>query len=143
MSYANLEEFERAVQDYDEAIRLDPELALAYLFRGIAYDELGEYDQAALDYGEATRVDPKLAPAYGNRGIVYFINLGDTEKAIEDFDEAIRLDSEAPNPYAVRAMAFTSLANDVQAREDIEKAVELGWDRESLEDTVNKIKATR
>ena len=35
-----------AIAEYDEAIRLDPELAGAYVNRGAAYDDLGQLDRS-------------------------------------------------------------------------------------------------
>ena len=40
VAYANLGQHTRAVEDYDEAMLLDPELAPAYYNRGIAYKDL-------------------------------------------------------------------------------------------------------
>jgi tetratricopeptide (TPR) repeat protein len=40
LSYARLFGYERAIEDYDEAIRLDPQYAQAYYNRGIAYEVL-------------------------------------------------------------------------------------------------------
>ena len=62
----------RAIEDYTEAIRLDPELAVAYSNRGLAYDELGQMERAVADFDEAIRLDPQLALAYHNRGNAYY-----------------------------------------------------------------------
>jgi tetratricopeptide (TPR) repeat protein len=55
-------DFDRAIADYTEAIRLDPKLAIAYYERGVAYHALGDFDRAIADYTEAIRLDPKLGP---------------------------------------------------------------------------------
>ena len=62
-------EFEKAVADCSEAIRLNPNLALAYNSRGWAYAHTVEpqYDKAIADYNEALRLDPKLTLAANNR----------------------------------------------------------------------------
>ena len=44
---------ELAIQDYDEAIRLDPLDAIAYHWRGFAYHSLGEQELADWDYLKA------------------------------------------------------------------------------------------
>ena len=62
---------EMAIQDPKSAIRLDPQLALAYNNRGDAYRDLGRYQKAIQDYNEAIRLDPQLALAYNNRGDAY------------------------------------------------------------------------
>ena len=53
VSYADLGEYERAIEDYDEAIRLDPQSARAYINRGNAYDGLGKSEEAERDYAKA------------------------------------------------------------------------------------------
>ena len=67
---------EEAVPTYDEAIRLDPHLAVAYYNRANAYlSDLGQYEMALGNYEEALRIDPLFAQAHHNSGIAYF-NLG-------------------------------------------------------------------
>ena len=45
-----LNDFEQAIADCTEAIRLDPCFAIAYYRRAYAYWRKGEYDQAIADY---------------------------------------------------------------------------------------------
>ena len=46
------------IQDLDEAIRLDPNLALAYSNRGVVYRNLGHFQRASQDLYEAIRLNP-------------------------------------------------------------------------------------
>ena len=62
---------EEAIIEFDEAIRLDPKLALAYNNRGASYYDLGQYQRAIEDFDEAIRLDPKFVLAYANRGFIY------------------------------------------------------------------------
>jgi tetratricopeptide (TPR) repeat protein len=91
IAYKRKGDYDRAIVDYDEAIRLDPNNARAYSNRGNAYADKGDYDRAIADYDEAIRLDPKFARAYSNRGNAYD-GKGDYDRAIADYDEAIRLD---------------------------------------------------
>ena len=45
IAHAEGGDFERAIQNYDEAIRSDPQLAVAYGSRGMAHSTLGRIDQ--------------------------------------------------------------------------------------------------
>jgi len=45
-AYDYLGERQRAIEDYDKAIRLDPRLAIAYFNRGVAYKTLGQRQRA-------------------------------------------------------------------------------------------------
>ncbi|MGO9814313.1 MAG: tetratricopeptide repeat protein, partial [Isosphaeraceae bacterium] len=99
----------------DEAIRLDPKLALAYNYRGFAYDKQGGLDQVIADCDEAIRLDPKLAWAYHQRGLAYD-KKGDRDHAIADFDEAIRLDPKY-------ALAYNNRGNTYNKKGDLDHAI--------------------
>jgi tetratricopeptide (TPR) repeat protein len=54
-------DYDRAIADYSQAIRLDPKYAVAYINRGISYEAKGDNDRAIADYDQAIRLDPKDA----------------------------------------------------------------------------------
>ena len=85
--------FEEAIQDYNEAILLDPQRVEAFNNRGRAYLNIDQAGKAIEDVDQVLRLDPQLAEAYYNRGLAYS-KLGQAEKADADFDQAIRLDPE-------------------------------------------------
>ena len=51
--------YERPIDDYDKAIRLDPNYANGYNSRGIAYRKLGKYAEADADKAKACSLDSK------------------------------------------------------------------------------------
>jgi tetratricopeptide (TPR) repeat protein len=63
LAYQRKDDLDRAIADYGEAIRLDPEYAEAYYGRGLTYRNKGDLERAIADYSEAIRLDPKLAAA--------------------------------------------------------------------------------
>ena len=77
LAYYDKGDDDRAIAEYNEAIRLDPKFAQAYSSRGLAYDHKGDLGRAETDYNEAIRLDPKYAQAYFNRGNAYY-QKGDT-----------------------------------------------------------------
>ena len=60
LAYADKQEYDRAIADYDEAIRLNPEVATAFNNRGNAYADKHLYDRAIADYDEAIRLNPRV-----------------------------------------------------------------------------------
>ena len=50
-------QYERAIVDFTEALRLRPDDALAHYNRGIAYLHLKQYEQAIPDFNEAIRLN--------------------------------------------------------------------------------------
>jgi tetratricopeptide (TPR) repeat protein len=86
-------EFDRALADLDEAIRIDPAYACSYANRGRVYAGRGDTDRAMTDYDEAIRLDPSFALAFNNRGNAWLVK-GDTVHAMADLNTAIKLDPQ-------------------------------------------------
>ena len=95
-------EYQKAIADYAEAIRLDPNFPKAYNNRGAAYLDLGEYEDAIADHTEALRIDRNYYPAYHGRGLAYH-DLGDYEQAIADFESYLGLAPPDDEPRRARA----------------------------------------
>ncbi len=134
--------YDEAIEEYTEAIRLDPQYALAYHNRGFAYDDLGQLERAIQDYDEAIRLNPQWAEAYNNRGWTYE-EMGQYELAIEDYTEAIRLNPQYALAYANRAGAYTLLDMDSMAEQDFNRAVELGFNHDRLKEEIERLKRQR
>jgi tetratricopeptide (TPR) repeat protein len=60
--------FQAAIVDYVDAIRLAPEDGWNYLMRANAYTAAGDPHAAIADYAAAVRLDPGYALAYFRRG---------------------------------------------------------------------------
>ena len=66
-AYYDKKQYDEAIKDYTEAIRLDPNYAWAYNNRGNVYYSKKDYDRAIADYDEALRVDPSFTIAQTRR----------------------------------------------------------------------------
>ena len=64
---AERQRHQEAIEDYDRAIRLDPDDAAAYFGRSEAKAELGRYDEAIEDFDRGVRLEPDMAPASEGR----------------------------------------------------------------------------
>jgi len=53
-------QYDRAIQDFDQTIRLNPNFAEAFYDRGLAYRVLGQQNLAALDFAKARQLNPNL-----------------------------------------------------------------------------------
>lgn len=81
---------EDSISAYEEAIRLKPDYANAYINRGVAKAHLGQYDDAIADYDEAIRLKPDDTDSYYNRGIAkHKLDLKD--EAQKDFETVLNL----------------------------------------------------
>ena len=84
---------EEALAEYNEAIRLDPQFAVAYFNRGQTYFALGQPQKAVQDYAEAIRLNPDRAQVrlvYASRAMAYTL-LGNDSEAQEDIGRAVEL----------------------------------------------------
>ena len=63
--------YAEAIEDFDKTIQLDPDDAMAYHARGIAYYNLDQAQRAIQDFDVVIQLDPDFTIAYHNRGITY------------------------------------------------------------------------
>jgi len=124
LAYYDKGDDDRAIAEFNEAIRLDPKFAYAYSSRGLAYDHKGDLGHADPDYNEAIRLDPKYAQAYFNRGNAYY-QKGEDDRAIADYSEAIRLDPKYAYAYNNRGTAYDRKGDDDRAIADYNEAIRL------------------
>ena len=122
-------ELDKAIAEYNEAIRLDPNSASAYCCRGLAWSEKNDLDKAIADYSDAIRLDPKHLWAYNNRANAWAAKK-EFAKAIADYDEAIRRDPSYAAAYNNRAWLWATcpdqkVRNGKQAVESAIRACEL------------------
>jgi tetratricopeptide (TPR) repeat protein len=108
-------DFDKAISDYNEAIRLNPKDAIAYLQRGLAYVMKMDFDKAIDNFSESIRLNPKDAITYCERGSIYDVK-GEYDNAINDYNEALRID-----PKNIKALLKRGLAHS--KKEEPEKAI--------------------
>ena len=113
-----------AIIAYNEAIRLNPNLAEAYNNRGIVRKELGDKPGAIADYNQAIKFNPNLALAYYNRGIVRK-ELGDKPGAIDDYNLAIKFNPNYAEPYYNRGIVRKDLGDKQGAIDDFNQAIKI------------------
>ncbi len=117
-------DFDRALANLDEALRLDPKSALALLERASIYHAKGEFDRAIADYDGAIAAQPKSAAAFSGRGETYRAK-NDLDRAIADYDKALQLDENLVTAYGGRAGAYRGKGDLDKALADFDEAVKL------------------
>ncbi len=117
-------DYDKAVADYDEAIRLKPGDGIAYGLRGTAYRLKGDYDRAILDLNESIRLRPTFSLPYFERAYAY-IGKGDYDRAIADCNEAMRLIPSSSTALHCRGKAYHGKREYDRAIVDYNEALKL------------------
>ena len=124
IAYAAMGDYGRAMDDFDQSIKLKPDYANPFNNRGLAYRKKGDYERAIKDFNEAIKLDPSYALAFANRAETYQ-SMNDYTRADLDYSEALRLEPKLDAIRNDRCWVRALLGNYQGALEDCNKAVEL------------------
>ena len=122
--YQILDEYDKAIENYNQAIHIDPEFAYAYHSRGQTFFLLGNFEQAINDQTIAIQVNPDFSWSYRSRANVYF-ELGEYQRAIADYSKAIEHDPQDDWSYIGRGTVYLELGEYQHANADYSKAIEI------------------
>ncbi|MBD2140777.1 tetratricopeptide repeat protein [Anabaena sp. FACHB-1250] len=111
-----------AREDYNQAIKFNPNYFYAYYNRGIVRNELGDKPGAREDYNQAIKFNPNYFYAYYGRGIVRN-ELGDKQGAIDDYTQAIKFNPNYANAYYGRGFVYHQQGNYIAAISEYNQAV--------------------
>jgi tetratricopeptide (TPR) repeat protein len=89
-SYFQFGQYQRAIRDYDEAIRITPQFAATLNNRAVAYLALGKPSQGMPDVQQAVQIAPRVPHFWATRAQISQ-SLGDQQGALGDHDAAMRL----------------------------------------------------
>jgi tetratricopeptide (TPR) repeat protein len=110
ISAFNRNKMDKALADFNRAIKLDSSRVDGFVGRANTLNALGLYQEALKDYDRAIEIDPKLANAYVNRGSVYS-HLGAYQKAIADYEKGLELDPKIDDPPSFVKRLFSNDPN--------------------------------
>nr|XP_055028766.1 uncharacterized protein ttc6 isoform X2 [Misgurnus anguillicaudatus] len=118
-----------SVQDFNTALRINPNLYQVHLSRAALYGAEGRYAKAVLDCSEAIRIQPQSVKAYLYKGALQFY-LKAYKRAVEDLSTAIRIDSGCSFAYYNRAVCYQQLQDYELALRDYSIVLLLGEESE-------------
>jgi Flp pilus assembly protein TadD len=117
-------ETDRAIADFDQAIKINPQDARFYNSRGIAWRMKNDLDRAIADHDTAIQLDPKRAIFYSERGID-FRQKGELDRAIAEHTRAIGIDPKLAFAYNNRGFAWRQKGDLDRAIADYDQAIKL------------------
>jgi tetratricopeptide (TPR) repeat protein len=114
-AYWAKKDYDHAVADYDQAIKLNPTDAVFFSNRGGALVAKGEVDRGITDFDQSIRINPNLPRTYVDRGNA-FRGKGLYDRAIADYDQAIKLEPK-------NAFVFNNRGNVYYTKKDYDRAL--------------------
>jgi tetratricopeptide (TPR) repeat protein len=90
VAYLSRNEYEKAAEQFQRAVRLVPDYAAAHNNLGRAYEGLEQYRKARASYARAIDFAPEYAEAHLNLGKLLY-RAGETQAAAESFEEVVDL----------------------------------------------------
>jgi tetratricopeptide (TPR) repeat protein len=109
------DEPERAQAIYEQALKLDPGLAIAWTNLGNMHFRLHRPERAEWHYEHALKLDPRQPEATYNLGYLR-LEQGQVSEAITLLDRAIELDHEFADAHFNLAMAFEQYDSPIAAQ---------------------------
>lgn len=133
-----------AVVAFEQAVKLDPDLAEAHFRLGLGYEAVQKREQAESQYKKAVEAykkyldaNPDDAEAHYNLGQTY-ANLEQFSEAIREYRQATKLKADDPDIYFDLGMAHTKLAQYEPAAAAFSKALEIDPDYYRAQDALDE-----
>jgi tetratricopeptide (TPR) repeat protein len=113
---------EQALECFDTAIRLKPDMAEAFVNRAAALEALGRFEDAVRDYDQALKLRPGDAATYNGRGNA-LVRMNRPDDALKDYDAAIALRPGYGLAYYNRGNVHFNAGRLEQALLDYDQAI--------------------
>ena len=123
-AYSTKGDLDRALQDYNQAIELDPRNAGAYVNRALALARRGESEPAMKDYAKAISLNPQQWEAYFNRA-AELKEHGKFDDALVDLNEVARINPKFAGTYVNRGNIYVRQGKLEEAIGDYNSALQL------------------
>ncbi len=90
-AYYAMDNYDKAMECYNNALKLDPENAEAWNNKGFTYFTLGQMNAAIDSYTKAIELNPSYRQAWYNRAYTYHA-IGKLHLAVRDYWEALKME---------------------------------------------------
>lgn len=101
--------FDRAIDEYNKAVSIDPQMTQAYYNLGSVSLARGDVKRGLRYYEKCNEVDPHFPQAYMMQGLLKFKARKKDNESIRLFDKAVEADSTYAHTYFWRGLAWIAL----------------------------------
>jgi tetratricopeptide (TPR) repeat protein len=119
--------FNRAISDFNNALRLNSKDTQAWSNKGLAYWRMGINDSAIIHLNNAVTIDPKYAIGWSNLGSVYF-SINRIDEAIDAYEKAVTYNPSFSDGWYNIGILNYNLGRKDKACESLNKAASLGME---------------
>jgi tetratricopeptide (TPR) repeat protein len=114
-----------ALQDFDEALRIDPRQVDGYVSRGLLeMDWLDQNDRALQDLNHALGLRPGFTPAMLARSRLFYVQ-GEFARSLREADAVLKIDPQSARGYGRRCMAHLAIDELEAAIDDCTESLRL------------------
>lgn len=129
VAYNGLEQYDKAIADFNYHIKSGTKFDEVYFSRGLSYLHLRQYDKAIADFSHVINLSPENDSAYTCRGDMYYDSM-QYDKAILDFTHAIKINPNNDETYDSRGLAYYDSEQYDKAIADFSCAIKLNPDND-------------
>jgi tetratricopeptide (TPR) repeat protein len=127
LAYGESGQTAKAIEAYNQVIRINPEYREAWYNLGVEYGESGQPAKEIEAYQQAIRINPEYANAWCNLGATYGKS-GQPAKAIEALQHAIRINPEDALIWYNLGRVYSRLDQPAKAIEAYQQALRINPD---------------
>ena len=113
----------KALELYNNAIKLDERYWEPYISRARLYENLKLYEDAKRDYSRVIQLKPQSPDAWHMRGCFFLEMTNEFDNALNDFSRAIMIDPKFIIAYNMKAATFEKMGKIDLAIEEYERGI--------------------
>jgi tetratricopeptide (TPR) repeat protein len=121
-AYAGDKKFNQALEDLNKTIELKPDVADAYIERGLVFTQSRRFDDAIGDLTRSIEIDPKNVKAYAMRASAR-LQAEANDDALSDVNQALQIASTDPEALRIRGNVYEALTRPEEAIADYNAAL--------------------
>lgn len=124
LAYSAAKQYDKAIEEFNEAIRINPKLEEAYNNLGLTYCDAGMLNESVKTLEKAIALNPKMDKAYYNMGNA-FAKGGDYTQAIAWYNKAVVLNADYGDAYNNIGNSYAAMKEYAKAIESYKKVIEI------------------
>ena len=129
--YYIFNEYDKAINDFNKVLLINPAHPRAYNFRGLCFLYKKQWDAAIDDFTNTIRLKPDFHNAWHNRGLAWE-GKKEYDKALADLNESTRLEPNYYRSYEARGSVYHEQKDYKNAFDNYCQAARLNYDKKAI-----------